>query len=71
MYLAPQNIPSAVVLTLGNKFALYCTVGTDHDGWWAMAEAARDHLQTLQANYSQCIEQTSVSSVVSGSQAVF
>ena len=26
MYLAPQNIPRAVVLTLGNKGILYCIV---------------------------------------------
>ena len=26
MYLAPQNIPRAVALTLGNKVILYCIV---------------------------------------------
>ena len=26
MYLAPQNIPRAIVLTLGNKVILYCIV---------------------------------------------
>ena len=28
MYLAPQNIPRAVVLTFGNKAVLYCTEGS-------------------------------------------
>ena len=26
VYLAPQNMPSAIVLTLGNKVVLYCSV---------------------------------------------
>ena len=26
MYLAPQNVPHAIVLTLGNKVILYCTM---------------------------------------------
>ena len=26
MYLAPQNIPRAIVLTLGNKVVLYCLI---------------------------------------------
>ena len=30
VYLAPQNIPSAIVLTLGNRVVLYCTVKASH-----------------------------------------
>ena len=26
VYLAPQNVPHAIVLTLGNKVVLYCSV---------------------------------------------
>ena len=31
MYLAPQNIPHAVVLTFGNKVILYCIDDDDDD----------------------------------------
>ena len=30
VYLAPQNIPSAIALTLGNRVVLYCTVKASH-----------------------------------------
>ena len=32
--LAPQNVPSAIVLTLGNKVVLYCIVVFRTDRLW-------------------------------------
>ena len=53
--MAPQNIPRAIVLTLGNKVVLYCVVPVQHDATVAAVMGAMRVYNKLSPPYATAL----------------
>ena len=56
--MAPQNIPSATILTLGNKVLLYCIIGVYGVSEWEL----RTFFFSFFLNLVSCLDPTSIAS---------